>query len=213
MNSSTQTQAYVSSAVGGSLSQLSFTDNETSSRVATTYGGGIRGKIKGFSRPSRRNLLRRLASINRTAFRSYKGRVFSVTLTYPHVYSEDPEACKKHLRALHKRLKRRFGSFSGFWRLGIQQRGAWHFHLILFVPPSFGSLKELRHFVASSWYEVCGKVSEGHLLAGTYVEEIRAWRKATSYMERYVAKTEEFPEDLQTGRIWGMWNEELLPVR
>jgi hypothetical protein len=24
---------------------------------------------------------------------------------------------------------------------------------------------------------------------------------------------EEFPEGLQTGRIWGIWNEELLPVR
>ena len=28
-----------------------------------------------------------------------------------------------------------------------------------------------------------------------------------------MAKPEEFPEGLQTGRIWGVWNEELLPVR
>jgi hypothetical protein len=32
-------------------------------------------------------------------------------------------------------------------------------------------------------------------------------------VERYIAKPEEFPEGLQTGRIWGVWNEELLPVR
>jgi hypothetical protein len=28
-----------------------------------------------------------------------------------------------------------------------------------------------------------------------------------------MAKPEVFPEGLQTGRIWGVWNEELLPVR
>ena len=28
-----------------------------------------------------------------------------------------------------------------------------------------------------------------------------------------MAKPEEFPEGLQTGRIWGVWNEELLPVQ
>ena len=115
--------------------------------------------------------------------------------------------------ALRKRLQRRFGRFSAYWRMGIQQRGAWHFHALLFVPPSFGPVKKLRHFVASCWYEVCGKVSEGHLLAGTHVEEVRSWRRATSYAERYMAKQEVFPEGLRTGRIWGKWNEELLPVQ
>ena len=42
---------------------------------------------------------------------------------------------------------------------------------------------------------------------------MRRWREVTSYVERYMAKPEEFPEGLQTGRIWGIWNEELLPVR
>ena len=28
-----------------------------------------------------------------------------------------------------------------------------------------------------------------------------------------MAKEEEFPEDLQTGRIWGMWNKKFLPVQ
>jgi hypothetical protein len=74
-------------------------------------------------------------------------------------------------------------------------------------------VKELRHFVASSWYEICGEVSEGHLFAGTYVKEIRTWRSATSYMEKYVAKPEYFPEGVETGRVWGIWNEEMLPVR
>jgi hypothetical protein len=175
--------------------------------------GGIRDRVRGFSRESRRNLLRRLASINRRAFRTFKGRLISITLTYPHEYPEDPEVCKNHLKALRKRLQREFGTFAAFWRLGIQQRGAWHFHLLLFMGPSIGSVGELRRFISSSWYEVTGKVSEGHLHAGTRVVAVKRWKQATSYVERYMAKPEEFPEGLQTGRIWGIWTEELLPVR
>lgn len=134
-------------------------------------------------------------------------------MTYAEEWPEDPEACKRHLRAFRKRLRREYGSFAAFWRLGLQKRGAWHFHLLLFVPPSVGQVKELRRFISSSWYEVTGKVSEGHLRAGTRVEAVKRWRQATSYAERYMAKPEEFPEGLQTGRIWGVWSEELLPVR
>jgi hypothetical protein len=114
---------------------------------------------------------------------------------------------------VRRRLQREFGTFAAFWRLGIQRRGAWHFHLLLFVGPSFGSVGELRRFISSSWYEVTGKVSEGHLRVGTRVEALRKRKEATSYVERYMAKPEKFPEGLETGRIWGVWNEELLPVR
>ncbi len=204
--------AYVSSTVGGSLSQV-FLGENTRSQVVTTHGGTSRGKIRGFSKASRRNLLRRMASINRTAFRANKGKVISITLTYPNEYPEDPEVCKSHLKALKRRLKRKYGEFSAYWRMGIQRRGAWHFHLLLFVPPSFGSVADLRDFIASSWYEICGKLSEGHLQAGTHVEEVRKWRNATSYMERYVAKPEVFAEGVETGRVWGVWNEDLLPIQ
>jgi hypothetical protein len=207
--------AYVSSSVGGSLSTLSFEDALVSNRASSRMrrGGGVREKIRGFSRASRRNLLRRLASINRTAFRAFEGRVLFVTLTYPHVWPEDPEECKGHLKAFRKRLQREYGPFAAFWRLGIQQRGAWHFHLLLFVPSTFGPLDELRRFVSSSWYEVTGRVSEGHLRAGTRVEAVRKWKEATGCAERYVAKPEAFPEATQTGRVWGVWNGQLLPVR
>jgi hypothetical protein len=136
-----------------------------------------------------------------------------VSLSYPHEYPDDPELCKRHLKAFRKRLQREYGTFTAFWRLGIQRRGAWHFHLLLFVGPSIGSIEELRRFISSSWYEVTGKISEGHLRAGTRVVAVKKWKQATSYVERYMAKPEEFPEGLQTGRIWGVWNKELLPVR
>jgi hypothetical protein len=215
LKGSHQRSAYVSSAVGGSVSTLSFEDTKTSNRLSPPkrHVRGMRDRVRGFSRASRRNLLRRLASINRRAFKAFKGRIIFVSLTYPHEYPEDPELCKNHLKALRRRLQREFGTFAAFWRLGIQQRGAWHFHLLMFIGPSFGPIDELRRFISSSWYEVTGKVSEGHLRAGTRVEAVKKWREATSYVERYMAKPEEFPEGLQTGRIWGVWSEELLPVR
>jgi hypothetical protein len=215
MKGSHQDVAYVSSAVGGSVSTLSFEDTKTSNGLSPSRrrSGGIRDRVRGFSRESRRNLLRRLASINRAAFKAFKGRLISITLTYPHEYPEDPEVCKNHLKALRKRLQRKFGDFAGFWRIGIQKRGALHFHLLLFVGPSFGPIGELRRFISSSWYEVTGKVSDGHLRAGTRVEAVKKWKQATSYVERYMAKPEEFPEGLETGRIWGIWNESLLPVQ
>lgn len=64
---SNQGYAYLSSAEGGSVSQLSFKDN-TKKQSRSTKSGGTRGKIRGFSRVSRRNFLRLFASINRPAF-------------------------------------------------------------------------------------------------------------------------------------------------
>jgi hypothetical protein len=195
LKDSHQGVAYVSSAVGGSVSTLSFADTTIKNRLRPRkhLGGGTRDKVRGFSRASRRNLLLRLASINRRAFRAFKGRMIFVTLTYPGEYPQNPARCKGHLKALHKRLQREFGTLAAFWRLGIQQRGAWHFHLLLFVGPSSGTIDELRRFISSSWYEVTGKVSEGHLRAGTRVEAVKKWKQATSYVERYMGKLEEFP--------------------
>ena len=85
--------------------------------------------------------------------------------------------------------------------------------MLLFVGSSVGSIGELRRFISSSWYEVTGKVSEGHLRTGTRVEAVKKWKEATSYVERYMAKPEVFPEGSETGRIWGVWNKDLLPVR
>ena len=138
LNSSHQGVAYVSSSVGGSVSTLSFEETKASDRLSPRkrHGRGTRDRIRGFSRASRMNLLRRLASINRRTFRAFKGRMIFVTLTYPHEYPEDPEVCENHLKALRRRLQRKCGNCAAFWRLGIQERGAWHFHLLLFVGPS-----------------------------------------------------------------------------
>jgi hypothetical protein len=85
MKTSSQEYAYVSSAIGGSLSQVSFEGGGGRSRINTPCGGGARGDLKGFSRASRRNLLRKLASIDRSAFRAYLQR--QSLFRHPHLPS------------------------------------------------------------------------------------------------------------------------------
>jgi hypothetical protein len=41
---------------------------------------------------------------------------------------------------------------------------------------------------------------------------VRSCKQATSYIEKHVAKPETFPEGVETGRVWGACNEDLLPV-
>src|SRR5919107_463308 len=66
LKDSHQGVAYVSSSVGGSVSTLSFEDTKTSTRLSPSrrHSGGIRDRVRGFSRASRWNLLLRLATIN-----------------------------------------------------------------------------------------------------------------------------------------------------
>lgn len=208
--------SYVSSAVGGSVSRVSSGDYRyltSTTKSITRGGGGKKAEIRRFSSASRLTFLRSIAQIDRGALYKTGVRLISITLTYPHEWPESAEACKRHLNAFRKRLERRFGVCAGFWRLGIQKRGAWHFHLLLFAPPSFGSVGELRSFISTAWYEVCGEISTNHLNAGTRVEKVNSWRQATSFAERYLAKREEFPEGTRTGRVWGVWRKGLLPAR
>ena len=206
--------ADVSSAVGGALSTLSFEEGIPGDLPSPRprRGGGPRGTVRNFSRASRLRLLRRQAQIDRTAVRASKVKSFFATCDYGETWPEDPAVWKAHLKALYKRLRRKFGEFAGFWRLGVQRRGAPHFHLLLYAPPSFGKLKEVRAFVATAWHEIVGDVSEGHLRAGTCVDQLRTW-KSMDRGGRYIAKEEEFPAGVATGRTWGVWGKDMLPVR
>lgn len=202
----------IRAAVGGSLATLSFGYGRigTQAGTRTARGGGPRREVQGPSKKSLLNLKRKTAQFDWDAFKESGGRAFSAGLTYGRVWPQDPRECQAHLRAFLKRVQRRFGG-CGFWRLGIQDRGAFHYHLMLFLPPSAGLLKDLRRFVALAWHEVCGEVSEGHLHAGTSVQELRTY-KTFNRASRYLGKQERFPEGLETGRIWGSWGKaSLLP--
>jgi hypothetical protein len=202
---------------GGSLSKLSFPkeSNKVSGESARKGGGG-RKAVKGLSNPSRLRFLREMARID---FSKIKGRGLFVTLTYPQdEWPPDPKLWKRQRQKFNQRLERKYGKIAGFWRLELRGKdGSFnpHFHmfLVLDMPRiSNKALADIRAFAANAWYEVCGKVDDDHLLAGTQVKRVgsrRDWDRLT----RYVGKKEKLQdESLCTGRVWGIWGKDLLPI-
>jgi hypothetical protein len=205
-----QDGAYVQSAKGGSLSKLSFGRSDRKAKPPRR-GGGRRREIKGFSRASRRRLLRLTASINWDRFQA---KAYFLTLTYPDDWPDDPQIWKRNLDTLGKRLGRRYPGRSAIWRMEFQGRGAPHFHLILFLPrPTRDTLGDLRSFVARAWYEVCGSICEEHLNAGTQVRQISS-SKRLKHDALYLAKTgEKLGDDVPNpGKTWGVWGRNQIPV-
>ena len=183
---------------------------------ASRCGGGRRGVISGFSPASRLRLMRLFASLDQSRISS----VF-LTLTYPAEFPSPAEA-KKHLRTFLKRVSRLYPGASGVWRLEFQERGAPHFHLVLFNLPFMP--KEL---VQSWWGDIIGFDAPF-----TRIEFISTRKKLVNYVSKYTAKVggrRGFNIDAyltaegkfihpQTGEVsnsvgrhWGIFNGELLP--
>jgi hypothetical protein len=163
-----------------------------------------RGNVNGFSRKSRKRLFDLLASIPNSVLN--QGVLF-VTLTYPGEYPSEHEIYKSHLRAFLKRLYRKIGKKTPIlWRLEFQERGAPHFHLLV-----FGVKRLDLEWVSQSWYEVVESNDEKHLLAGTNVKFIRDRRAIVGYVSKYVAKVS-LAKTAPTGRVWGVWAKDLLGI-
>jgi hypothetical protein len=94
------------------------------------------------------------------------------------------------------------GTYSAFWFLEFQARGAPHFHIFCTWSPN-------KEWVAKTWYFIVGSEDDRHLRAGTRVEFIRSGRAGTiSYASKYAAKQEQkdVPSDYENvGRFWGVY--------
>lgn len=173
-------------------------------------GGGKRKPIAGFSSDSRRRLMYAIASIRRSA-----ELPCFVTLTYPDEFP-DPRSSKRHLKMFIQRLQRAYTQSSAIWKLEPQERGAPHYHLLV-----WGCDEEsLRGFVPSAWYSIAGRGDVQHLYfhQGLYgnqhcVNQVRSWRGVWSYASKYLGKTFEVAgwDEVHTGRFWGYVNKDKIP--
>lgn len=171
-------------------------------------GGGIRGKITGFSNKSRRNLMKKLGKVNKQDLPLW------VTLTYPDEFEVDTLAMRKHFERFRRRLERR--GWSGIWRIEWKRRisGAHideyypHYHLMIWG----AKVDFFREWVSIAWYECCGCLSDNHLLAGTSVSLVHHWKQLCCYVSKYMAKTGDLPDEVeQLGRLWGVINPNAIP--
>jgi len=162
---------------------------------------GVRGVVKGFSRPSRLRLTRRFGMIRRDVV------PVLITMTYPGEYSDEAETWKRDLENFFRRVAREYPQASCFWKLEFQKRGAPHFHLLVWgIPPN----AQARAWVSKVWFEVVGSGDERHLRAGTQIQRVENWRQASSYCAKYLGKTDE-EEHPRVGRVWGIRKRALIP--
>ncbi len=152
-------------------------------------------------------------------FSKIQGRVLFVTLTFPKdSYCSDPKMLKRNLQKFRQRLERKYDGIAGFWRLELYGKDGSlnpHLHILLVldhVRISNKALANFRAFLANAWYEVCGKISDDHLLAGTQVKRVKS-QKDWLCLTKYIGKKEKLQnESLATGRVWGVWSKDLLPI-
>jgi hypothetical protein len=167
-------------------------------RLTCTYhwrriGGGVRGPVVGFSRQSRRRLMRLLGTVRTEQM----GQGWFATLTYHNAYPERGDV-KRDLRALQDRLRRLDPEAAMIWRLEAQERGAPHYHLLI-----WSNLLRPK-WLRDNWTEVVGeRTSEWHARYGCDVQPMRSWAKLRAYCAKYVAK--EVSDGLEWGRRWAAW--------
>jgi hypothetical protein len=167
-------------------------------------GGGNRGKVTTFSRASRLRLLDLFSRMN-----SDNVRTTFLTLTF--TGTPAPDSSKQALKRFLMRIRYNYPAASGVWRLEYQQRGAPHYHLIMFNLPYWP-----QHELQETWEE-CTREERSivhiKLLHG-------GKRHIMSYVSKYVAKAgasldyvtyQQIDDPESIGRQWGYINFEALP--
>ena len=185
-------------------------------------GGGRRGRIVGFSKESRRRMVRRLARIDWGA-----NTCFFTTLTVPDsVVGVDASTYKKWLKNWIQRLQYRYDrNLKGvLWRQewvprrSGQHIGAMvaHFHCVLFFEGGGPMLGSLRYFAGKSWAGVVRSGDDRHERVGTSVVKARNVRgeklgRLMAYLSKYLGKLRENTvvdtrtgEVINCGRQWGV---------
>jgi len=142
-----------------------------------------RGQVDSFSDKSRKRLFDWLNEIDWQV----AGLPLFVSLTYGQEFP-DPRQAKLHLRSLWMRLRRLHEKCGVLWKLEFQNRGAPHFHLLVFGP-TFIDMDRM----ASMWGEVVGQGYWDHSGDSprppfTRVEALRSVRGVKWYCGKYIAK-------------------------
>ena len=168
-----------------------------------------RGKCGVFGRRSRARLIQYLATVRHDVLPWF------LTLTYPADWPLEWNAWKSHLDrffnhfltrdTLHNRLP-----VGGVWKLEPQQRGAPHFHAIVYGYDGGRSVAEL----GVAWSKVIGTNCPHHLKYGLSFSPARSVRGVMAYAgKKYLGKSVVLPNGWErVGRYWGVFGRKFVPV-
>jgi hypothetical protein len=164
-----------------------------------------RGIVKGMSEKSRMRLLRTLARIERPEVPVF------ITLTYQ-TWEDDWKAWKRDLAAFRRVLFRRCPHAAGVWRQEFQERGAPHWHLLLWLGQEF-DVSELEQELTEAWVRIIGQDNAATRKYAVSVEAVPDIRTCKFYISLYQAKDKNDRKDIQTGREWGLWRPHFLGMQ
>lgn len=201
-------------------------------------GGGLRGRVQGMSRASRRRLMAKFASLDWSFLAKKRIPIYFVTLTTPMEYWDRPKEVYMALR----RFRRRFASFrsSKFHGVFVRRelgefRGMLHYHLITIGHDGFdteciellwskclGDYRQVRcdvQLLGDS--ETAAKYLSKYCAKAAYMgKEKEAHRLAEAGTEAangaplskaHNGTSDNEPDEYTGGRWWYIWGSETLP--
>lgn len=187
--------AKVSFSLGGTRVRVKIPGRWPASR-------GIRGKVQRFSAASRRRLLDMLHQIHRDKMPAM------LTLTFPADFPSTTQA-KRFLRTFFREMDRTScGRWAAVWKMEPQERGAPHFHLLVW---GVRNCVWFARWAAMVWYRIVGSGNPDHLEHGAHVRPVRSWQGVISYAAKYMGKSVEAAQWDEPGRFWGVYNRIGIP--
>ena len=104
---------------------------------------------------------------------------------------------------------RRHGAAGALWRVEYQQRGAVHFHVIVWGKanePLMLSEPEALSRLNAYWHRAIGSTQDAHLVHGVRADVVplEDEGKVIAYLCKYLAKAEGTIPPWHTGRLWGI---------
>jgi hypothetical protein len=186
----------------------------------TQAGGGPRGKVLTFSRASRRNLSRQLATI------LVEPQAYTMALTLPgkcdHLSTELVKRCFRRLCdqfAAKASRDEEFRKVGFYWKQELQKREALHFHLLLYGIER-GRDSPIRAWIVRTWNllicshpETAPGDEEKHRWFHDRNENFQAVKDMHNYFAKYLGKAEMdmIAKEPIPGRWWGVCNRKAIP--
>lgn len=189
--SATPVTARLDVAIGGNYCRL----RRTSSRPPERRDWK-RGTVQTFSARSRSRMLQALAQSD---LRGYEQRAHFLTFTYHDTWGGTGRNWKRDLDKIDKRLYRQYPDAWWIWKLEFQQRGAPHFHCLMFGPRNVR-----QNWVRTQWQEVIGTSGYYAWRYGAEVDGLKSWKQVGHYCSKYCAKVDESIQPGPPGRFWGI---------
>lgn len=167
-----------------------------------------RGQIKSFSKRARFRLFFLLSKLRDIT----EVKPLFISLTYHYSHTKDTQKHRKDIHLWLTELRRYDPGAAYIWRLEYQERGAPHFHLIVYPGTQYRKTKGAEYTAKLSlfWHRIADPNSKAHESYGFHQRIINDYRMACAYVSKYIAKTDGIDMNIVGSKHYG--NSRNLPI-